>query len=91
MPTKGNKGAEYELTKHAQDVLARRKIPAAWVQEIISRPTLREPDQVDAELEHRLGRIVQHGNRVLRVVVIKRTSPVKVVTAFFDRKMRDKI
>jgi hypothetical protein len=43
------------------------------------------------ELEHHLGRITEHGNRVLRVVVNKTVRPARVVTLYFDRTMRNKL
>ena len=50
-----------------------------------------EPDPDDVELEHRLGRIREHGARVLRVVVNKTVRPARVVTLYFDRTMIGKL
>jgi hypothetical protein len=50
-----------------------------------------EPDSDEAELEHRLGRISEHGDRVLRVVVNKTARPIRVVTLYFDRAMLRKL
>ena len=79
------------LTKHAQDVLNEREIPLAWVERVLANPQSIEPDLDDPELEHRLGRIAEHGNRVLRVVVNKTVRPLRVVTVYFDRTMRAKL
>ncbi len=46
---------------------------------------------LDDSLEHRLGKIVEYGNRVLRVVYNKDTEPIKLITVYFDRKMKGKI
>lgn len=79
----------YELTQHAQTVVAERKIPVAWLERVLRDPERLEPDPIDPALEHRIGRIEERGNRVLRVVVTRETSPLRVVTAFFDRRLRD--
>lgn len=55
---------------------------------MLQQPERVEPDTVDAELEHRLGRIPEYGGRVLRVIVKKTTDPLRIVTCYFDRKMR---
>ena len=60
---------EYRLTSHAEDVILARKIELAWLEKVLDSPEKTEPDTEDPELEHRLGRIAEHGNRVLRVVL----------------------
>ena len=58
----------YELTAPASTVMAERKIPAAWVERVLQSPERTEPDKVDPELRHALGRITEHDDRILRVV-----------------------
>jgi hypothetical protein len=82
---------EYVLSRHAQDLSARRGIPIAWVERVLEKPLKTETDRVNDSLEHRLGPIVEHGNRVLRVIINNRTNPLKVVTFYFDRNMRHKL
>lgn len=82
---------KYALTRHAQDVLEEREIPVDWLERVLSAPQRIEPDPDDPALEHRLGRIAEHGNRVLRVVVNKTVRPARVVTLYFDRTMRNKL
>lgn len=48
-------------------------------------------DSVDAELEHRLGRIQEYDGRVLRVIVKKDTTPLRIITFYFDRTMRRRL
>ena len=79
---------KYELTEHAQDVLAEREIQTAWLERTLDHPERVESDRSDPELEHRLLRIKEYGNRVLRVIVNKNRSRVRVVTAYFDRGVR---
>jgi hypothetical protein len=45
-----------------------------------------EKDKEDPRLRHALGRIPEHGDRILRVVYNTTIEPWSVVTAFFDRK-----
>ncbi len=51
-------------------------------------PDVVEADTVDEELEHRLLHIPEFGNRVLRVIVKRRQTPLGIVTVFFDRRKR---
>jgi len=82
---------DYRLTVHAETVLAERGIARGWMEAVLDRPQKVEPDREDTELEHRLGRIAEYGNRVLRVVVDGKKRPVVVVTLYFDRTMRSKL
>ena len=68
-----------------------RGIAVAWLERVLSSPQRIEPDPDDAELEHRLGRITEHGSRALRVVINKSVRPVRVVTLYFDRAMRNRL
>lgn len=77
---------DYQLTQHATDALAKRQIPLAWVEQVLSTPDWTEPDAIDGELEHRLGRISDFQGRVLRVIVNPQVIPLRVVTVYFDRR-----
>lgn len=77
---------DYVLTEHAQDALEKRRIPLAWMERAFNAPEVTEADPVDPDLEHRLARIPEWGNRVLRVVVNRKVTPPRIVTAFFDRR-----
>jgi hypothetical protein len=77
-----------ESTKHFRDMLEERGINPSWVERTITTPE--EVEDHDDDTRHFLKRIEEHGNRWLRVVVNIRTQPHKAVTAFFDRRMRDK-
>ena len=79
----------YDLTDHARESLRTRPtISLEWVERVLQQPERVEPDTVDAELKHRLGRIPEYDGRVLRVTVKKATDPLRVITCYFDRKMR---
>jgi hypothetical protein len=77
---------DYVLTEHARDALRKRQIALAWMERALSAPEATEADPVDPDLEHRLARIPEFGNRVLRVIVNGRRTPPLVVTVFFDRR-----
>ena len=85
------RGVAYTLSRHARDVLEERDIPVAWLERVLENPQRIEPDLNDVELEHRLCRIHEHGDRVLRVVLNKTVRPPRVVTLYFDRTMRDRL
>ena len=78
-------GMDWVPTAHASEMLKERGILAAWAS-ALAAPESVEPDRLDPSLQHALGRIPDHGNRVLRVVFDPSTSPVRLVTVFFDRK-----
>lgn len=76
----------YELSRHASDAIAKRGIELAWLEQALSEPLRVEPDRHDTALEHRLGRIPEFGDRVLRVVVNVEVEPVRIVTLYFDTR-----
>jgi hypothetical protein len=57
----------------------------------LGNPSLVHPDVADAELEHYLAVVAEQGNRVLRVIIKRGTMPPRVITAYFDRKMKGKL
>lgn len=83
---------DYELTEHARESLRKRAvIRQEWLERALSQPEMVEPDKVDPELEHRLARIDEYGGRVLRVIVNTTQNPLRVVTVYFDRAMRNRL
>jgi hypothetical protein len=82
---------EFTLSAHAEAVIESRSIPMEWVERVFSGPDKTEPDRDDPELTHALKRIPEHGDRVLRVVYNESANPVRIVTVYFDRTMRNKL
>ena len=79
----------YELTGHARQSLQKRPtIRLEWVERVLNQPERVEEDRIDPELEHRLCRIPEYDGRVLRVIVKRSTTPLRIITLYFDRKMR---
>lgn len=76
---------------HARVAMAEREIPTEWIERIVSDPELRTDDPNDPELERFFARVPERDGRVLRVVVNTRVIPWKVVSVFFDRRMRRRI
>jgi hypothetical protein len=54
-------------------------------------PELVLPDPDDATVERRYRKIPEFGGRVLRVAVNTKVEPNRVVSVFFDRKMKGKL
>ncbi|MCE7938162.1 MAG: DUF4258 domain-containing protein [Chloroflexi bacterium CFX6] len=77
---------DFILTEHARDALAKRGISITWVERVFHSPEAIEPDRIDPELEHRLARIPELENRVLRVIVNVTVEPKRIVTLFLDRR-----
>jgi hypothetical protein len=79
---------EVEFSKHAQNMMRERNIPEEWVRRAID-----DPDRIEIGSEgntHYIKAIPEHGGRFLRVVVNPRVKPNRVVTLFFDRRLRRK-
>ena len=85
------KAPVYELTQHAKDVMREREIPLEWVEKAFSGPELVEVSGANPLQERRFCRILEFGGRVLRVVVNTEFVPPRVVSVFFDRRMKGKL
>ena len=79
------------FTHHARQVISERGIEVAWVIRVLEAPELTQPDPEDSLLERCYGRIVERDNRVLRVVINRHEGPTRIISAFFDRNMRNKL
>jgi len=79
------------LTKHAEHVIRMREIDVQWVMETINNPDLRTEDPHDDQLERFFRRIPERESRVLRVVANTKLEPWKIISVFFDRRMRGKL
>jgi len=73
---------------HFRDMLQERGIAAEWVHGALCAPDRTE--DLDDGTRHYLKQIPDHGNRWLRVVVNVASQPHRAVTAFFDRRLREK-
>jgi hypothetical protein len=82
---------KYEFTKHAAKALAEREIAVEWMERTLTEPELRMPDPDDAAVERRYRRIPEFGGRVLRVAINTTVEPNRIVSVFFDRKMKGKL
>ncbi len=81
----------YELSAHAVAVMTERQIQLGWMEGVLTSPERTEPDKVDPDLQHALGRVRERDDRVLRVVYNDKTDPWRIVTVYFDRAMRGKL
>ncbi len=77
-----------ELTTHTKEMLSERNIPEEWLWRAINTPDRTEPS-ADDNL-HYIKAIIEHDGRFLRVVVNPPVYPRRVVTVFFDRRLRRK-
>lgn len=80
---------DYEFTEHAKQMIAEREIAIEWVERVLNNPVKIQQDKQDPTLRHALGRIKEYGNRVLRVVYNEAADPKRIITVYFDRKMKD--
>lgn len=82
---------QYSLSEHARTVLQEREILLQWVTRTLREPEQIEPHSLDPSLRHALARIPENGDRVLRVVYNYTVIPPRIVTAYFDRSLRDRL
>jgi len=76
----------FEFSAHAQDMLQERHILEEWVWRALSSPDWQE---IDASGNiHYIKAIPEHAGRFLRVIVNPTTRPKRIVTVFFDRRLR---
>jgi hypothetical protein len=81
---------DLNFTQHAVGRMAKRQLQREWVERVVAKPETVEHDDFDSELEHRLGKVPELANRVLRVIVTK-SDPMRVVTVHLDRRMKKKL
>ncbi len=77
---------EYEFSERAYNMMKERNIQQAWVQLAIENPEKKELKD-DGTL-HYIPASEQYGGRYLRVVVNPDVRPKRIVTFFFDRRIR---
>ena len=77
---------DYELSEHAQTMLVEREIQETWISLALLNPDKIEPHQ-DGTV-HYIKAIEDFGNRYLRVVTNPLVTPKRIVTLFFDRRIR---
>ena len=82
---------DYVLTKHAETVINERGIKPDWLGRILQNPAQQMADAADPELKHAIGAIAETDNRILRVVYNDNVNPVRIITAYFDRTLRNKL
>ena len=80
------KMSNFEYSEHAQDMLDERDIQDSWVRQAIDNPDRTEFPE-DGTV-HYIKPIEAFGNRLLRVVVNPVANPPKVITLFFDHRLR---
>ncbi len=80
---------DIELTKHAKEMLQEREIPEEWMWRALGNPDIIE-EKEDGTV-HYVKKIPEHGGRFLRVVVNPHTYPQRIITLFFDRRLKRRL
>ena len=78
----------YQLTSHAEAAASKRKIEMSWIKRALAVPDWREPDPTKRGVMHAFLRIGERNDRVLRVDYNPSVHPVRVITVYFDRRLR---
>ena len=77
---------EFEFSSHAREMLIERRILEEWVWRTIETPA-KKKTSMDGNV-HYTKMIREREGCVLHVVVNPSTSPHRIVTLFFDRRLR---
>ncbi len=77
----------FVMTEHAEGVCAAREIDYEWIKRVLSSPSGVERDRIDPDLRHAWAPIAERDGRILRVVYYESVVPIRIVTAFFDRRL----
>jgi hypothetical protein len=80
---------EFEFSKHAIDMIYERGINMDWISDTIKAPD--HTEFISDEELHYIKQIKEFGNRYLRVVVNPYTQPKRIITLFFDRRIKRQI
>lgn len=80
----------YELTQHAEKVIAERGIDLEWMQRTLADPQWTEPDPNDPHVTRHFRAIPEFGGRILRVAVNHTANTPRVISVFFDRSAKGK-
>lgn len=78
----------YQLTNHAAAAALKRKIELAWIDRALAEPEWTQADPAKPGVMYAFVRIAERNHRVLRVVYNPRVHPVRVITVYFDRRLR---
>lgn len=76
---------KYEFSEHAFDMLKERNIQEAWVKLTMETP---EKQGRHGGMVHYVRAIEEYGGQYLRVVANSDVKPQRIVTLFFDRRLR---
>ncbi|MBI5217488.1 MAG: DUF4258 domain-containing protein [Bacteroidia bacterium] len=77
---------EYQLTEHAKNVFDERELKEHWI-----KLTMDEPDDVFYDIDetvHYIKQIKEFGGRHLRIVTNNKVTPIRIITLFFDRRLK---
>jgi hypothetical protein len=80
---------EWEFSRHARTVVQEREIAIEWIQLTLDAPE--RVEQLTDGTWHYLSRITENEDRVLRVILNRDNNPARVITVFFDRRMRGQL
>lgn len=84
---RGSPMVDYEFSEHAYDMLKERNVREAWVKLTMEAP---EKQERHGGMVHYVRAIGEYEGRYLRVVVNPDVKPQRIVTRFFDRRLRRK-
>ncbi len=79
---------DFELSSHAKDMLRERKIAEEWVWRVVEAPVSKKKGK-DGNM-HYTKPIKERDGRILHVVINPDLVPQRIVTVFFDRRLKNR-
>ncbi len=81
----------YQWSLHAEQMMRTRRVRPEWVAATLADPARTEPDRDDPGVLHALRAIAENNGRVLRVLYNPMVDPPRIVSVYFDRRMRGQL
>ncbi|MCE7982276.1 MAG: DUF4258 domain-containing protein [Caldilinea sp. CFX5] len=78
----------YSLTSHALEMIQERRLSIEWIWRTVDFPDLVEVG--DDDNRHYMKAIPEKGGRILHVVTNEHVAPNRIITIFFDSRLRRK-
>jgi hypothetical protein len=78
----------FTLSEHASYQMQERNIQLSWIEDTLVNPQQTLPQADSQGNTHYLKQIPQFDNRWLRVIVNPTVEPNRIVTVFFDRRIK---
>ena len=78
---------DFQFTNHAINMVSERNIQDEWISAALNQPD--KIEFINNEELHYIKQIKENGNRFLKIVVNPFSQPKRIITIFFDRRIKE--